>query len=567
MGLCVPPKNKTMTLVPESSADALLKDIYQRSMISAYFRVSPRTSIEIECSGGLLTPNEVRVLRRAVRKNATYQWYVGGIAVTGLIGGSMIGESGTLVPALYTHRQISIGYNGKRIVEATLRPGRPEELGILLERQLTMTYEIVWHPSTKLAGERFNVSNTSKAYFESGRRWIGLSNIYLVSAILLAVMISIYRNALGWSGEEHFLICVTKEIFHPPEMPGLFSALLGLGAQCMTALLLFAVVGKVSGSTNTLSGNELLCQMVLYYGIAGFFGGLVSGKAFASYKSRGWLYPYLYLISIPYAAVMALLMAMDVAGSSLPSAALLGPSSQFSTYSKLYLSYYWLIAVIPLTFAGTLLGRSLYRDEAKKEKASSRHKNDPLEQELPTTSTLSSLSVSPASASTTPSSSSSSTTAGTRKGKWYQKKFVPLFLCALAGGSATLSELNFIYEGVWGVSDYYCYITYGITLLSIFGALLVVGFSSALGTYYTLGIGNFCWKWTSVECGALSGVVVLVFSWNYYLSSGMHGALQGMAFIGFSVVVSGMVALSEGFVAYLFSKYFIRNIYRLSKSE
>lgn len=563
MALCVPPKNKTMTLVPESSADALLKDIYQRSMISAHFRVSPRTSIEIECPGRLLTPNEVRVLKRAIRRNATYQWYIGGIAVTGLIGGHMIGETGNSVPALYTHRQIDIGYNGKRIVEATLRPGRPEEMDILLERQLTMTYEVLWHPSTKLAGERFNVSDAGKAYFVSGRRWIGLSNIYLVAAILLAVTIAIYRNALGWSGDEHFLICVSKDIFRPPEMPGLFSVLLGLGAQCMATLLLFVIVGKVTGSANTLSGNELLCQIVLYYGIAGFVGGVVSGKAFASYKSRGWLYPYLLMISIPYAVVVGLLMAMDIAGSSLPSSSLLGPSSQFSTYSKLYFSFFWLIAVIPLTFAGTLLGRSLYRDEVKKEKASNRHKNDSFEQELPTSSTLSS-----------PSSSTAATTIGTgtgagvtKKEKWYQKKFVPLILCALAGGSAMLSELNFIYEGIWGISEYYCYITYGITLLSIFGAFLVVGFASALGTYYTLGTGNFCWKWTSVECGILSGVVVLLFSWNYYLNSGMYGALQTVVFIGFSAVVSGMVALSEGFVAYMFSRYFIGNIYRLLKSE
>lgn len=539
--------------MPESAADALFRDTYQKSLISPHFLVSSVTNFEIECSGRTLTPREIRVLKNAIKRNATYQWYIGGISASALIGRNVIADYKVPQPALYTHRHIDIGYNEDRIVEVTIHPGRPEELSILLEKPLTMTYEITWHPSPKPVGERFNVGDDVIGYFKSGKRWVALSNVYLVAVILLVILIAIHKRAIMGPGEEHAWPQVQKEFSNPPERVALFSALLGLSAQCMMTLLLFSVVSFVWKSPEAMSGYELLCKVAIHYGIASFCGGVVSGKIFASSKSKGWLRPYLYMTCGPFIAVEVLLVLMDIVGTSLPSTALLGSSLTFSGRAKLYLSIYWFITVIPLTFAGTLVGRSLYRKEYQKNNKSS-NKN-PLYEQGPSMMGISTKPV-----------SSSSTSSGPTK-KWYHSKAIIVFLCALAGGSASLTELNFIYEGVWGVSGHYCYISYGIMLLGILGTLLVAGFGAALGTYYTLGVGISSWKWTAVECGAASGVLVLVFSWNYYVSSGMAGVFQATAFMAFSAVVSVIVALSEGFAAYLSSKFFIKNIYSLSKSE
>ena len=130
-----------MQLVPESTANALLKVRYQKSMISLHFRVTKQTGIELECPRRSLTIKEIRAIRRAIKRNATYQWFIDGLPVSGPVGGYVIGDTGLPEPVLYTHRHIDIGYNGSHIVEAVLHTDRPIPLGLLNEKPLTLTYE------------------------------------------------------------------------------------------------------------------------------------------------------------------------------------------------------------------------------------------------------------------------------------------------------------------------------------------------------------------------------------------------------------------------------------------
>lgn len=532
-----------MQLVPESHADALLKVRYQKSMISLHFRISPRTGTELECPRRRLTPNEIGVLRRAVKHNATYQWFIDGLPVSGPVGGYIIGDSGLAEPVLYTHRHIDIGYNGSRIVEAVLHTDRPIPLSLLYEKPLTLTYEGDWHPSPKLFSQRTELSDADKAYFENSAHWFGVSNVYLVAGVLLLIVINIHKQALRGPGEEHSLVFTDKDTTHHTEQAALLSACLGVGAQCTAGLIMFVVVSVLGGATRRTTAHELMCWGVFYFGVAGFCGGLVSGKTFAGYKNGnvGWLKLSLLTVSAPFIFLIGSLFCIDIAGSSLPETALLKPSSQFSTFSKLYLTMYWLIAVVPLTFAGTLLGRSLY---AKKQQ------NKIL---------MSDIHDQESSSHTYPSSA-------VHPKKWCHRQLIAFAACGVAGGCAALLEIRFVYDGIWGANPHYCYISYNTMLLSTFGTLLVAGLSSTLATYYTSSESIY-WKWTTFKYGTLSGVPVLAYSWGYYLNSGMTGFFQAVTYMAFVAVVSGVVSFSEGFVSYIFSQCFIRSINGISKSE
>jgi transmembrane 9 superfamily protein 3 len=166
---------------------------------------------------------------------------------------------------IFTHRSLSISYNGNQIIEVNLTSENP--VPIEVGQKLAFTYSVHWKETTKPFESRFN-RYLEYDFFEHKIHWFSVFNSFmmviflcgLVSLILLRTLRNDFARyakdedldveGMQVIGEDTGWKQVHGDVFRPPEHLELFCAIFGTGWQ-LAALVLFVILYAMAGKRLT----------------------------------------------------------------------------------------------------------------------------------------------------------------------------------------------------------------------------------------------------------------------------------------------------------------------------
>lgn len=299
------------------------------------------------CVMGPLDEPSAQLLAFAVSNHYWYQLFIDELPIWGMVGEILaeeeviealerdgekggeggVGGLGSLLGAgapkahgiadltfLYTHRNLTLRYNGDRIVEATLVSERPQQ--IEAGRSFTLSYSVRWE-ETDLPFERRMDRYLESSFFEHRVRWFSLFNAFLLVAFLCGLVALILMRTLradfarylreedglslsssgdaemgGEAGEEGeaggVVIAASAaaddsgwkqchgDIFRRPPSVRLYSALLGTGVQLL--LLAFIVVLSAFAGSLYLDRGAVMRAALVAYALTSAVSGFISGR-------------------------------------------------------------------------------------------------------------------------------------------------------------------------------------------------------------------------------------------------------------------------------------------------
>lgn len=237
----------------------------------------------------------------AVQKNYWYQMYIDELPVWGLVGEMSQDEPDGLwrvmslsacrlielpyidpntLAYMYSHRKLSISFNGNRIIHVNLTSDRLVPL--LQGKSFPMTFEVEWIPTTELFEDRFD-HYLDVDFFEHQIHWFSIFNsfmmvsyeaqhrpdnssyidiaqvLFLCGLVVLILMRTLRNDYAKYSleddtldidtvGEESGWKQVHGDVFRAPYRLPLFAALIGIGHQLFSLVILlcfFAIAGNL----------------------------------------------------------------------------------------------------------------------------------------------------------------------------------------------------------------------------------------------------------------------------------------------------------------------------------
>lgn len=482
----------------------------------------------------------------AIRNHYWYQFYLDDLPIWGMVG-EVAGDSseetaeGAGAPGggegealMYTHRRLSIAYNGDRIIQVNLTSESPAALTDGAE--LTFTYSVEWKPTAIGFGKRFE-RYLDYDFFEHQIHWFSIFNsfmmvLFLVGIVSLILMRTLRRDYARYTHDadgaddldadidESGWKQVHGDVFRTPAQPMLFAALVGTGAQ-LSAMSLLAILTATLLTLYTGRG-AVVTTCITCYLLTCLVGGYVSGGLYAQYGGRQWTRVLLYAASLFPVAVISTMAVLNLVAMAYRS------MSAVPFFTIVVMLLLWLLVAVPLTIAGTILGRNFggVADYPCRVNAIPR--------------------LVPEKA-------------------WFARPHVLALLGGVLPFGSIFIEMYFIFTSFWNYKFYY---VYGFLLL-VFAILSVVTVCvTIVVTYFLLNNEDYRWAWTSFLSGASTSVYVLAYSVYYFLlKTKMSGFFQTVFYFGYMLLFTGALGLMCGSIGYLGCAAFVKRIYRNIKSD
>jgi transmembrane 9 superfamily protein 3 len=300
----------------------------------------------------------------AVENQYWYQYYLDDLPMWAMVGGIAKDETGKEIPFIYTHSKFSIGYNEDRIVQVNLTAGNP----VRLEEgtTLTFTYTVNWIQSDIDFSNRFR-RYLDHNFFEHRIHWFSIFNSFMMvlflAGLVFMILVRTLRSDLadykdqeqGYDSDsditdESGWKQVHGDVFRPPKLLTLFSALIGTGYQ-LILIVFFLITFAILGSYYDTRGAMVTAAIIIYC-VTSFVSGYFSGSYYSKHGGKRWirtmivtacLFPFfiatsaflLNFIAIAYSALIAI---------------------PFKTMVSVVAM--WACITVPLVFLGTIVGRN-----------------------------------------------------------------------------------------------------------------------------------------------------------------------------------------------------------------
>ncbi len=344
----------------------------------------------------VLTEEESEVFKHAVLHHYWYQMYLDDLPVWGMVGeiyehptlgkATEDGEAGTTADGadaaaastassspfklyIYTHKRISIGYNGNRVIEVNLTSQDPKliEVGATLD----FSYDVLWQETTKPFDSRFE-RYLDYSFFEHQIHWFSIFNSFMMVIFLVGIVAIILVRTLRNDyakymrdeedldetergvGEESGWKQVHGDVFRSPPRLKAFAALYGAGHQLIALGLILIFLSIVS--TLYMHRGAMVTTFIVCYGVTSAWSGYMSGSFYKQHfyprPSPGWIPTMCLTASIFPVASLGVLFSLNTISLSYGTRSI-------PTTAAISLVLLWMFVAVPLTVGGTLLGRHL----------------------------------------------------------------------------------------------------------------------------------------------------------------------------------------------------------------
>ncbi|CAD7004490.1 unnamed protein product [Ceratitis capitata] len=472
-----------------------------------------------------LTIDKVKAFTYAVKNQYWYQMYIDGLPIWGEVGKKDEHEEKYYI---FTHKRFEIGYNGKQIVDVVLHNEKRELL--TPGAKIKFSYEVNWKPNSVEFKNRFDKYLDPK-FFQHRIHWFSIFNsfmmvIFLVGLVSMILMRTLRKDYARYSkdeeiddmerdlGDEYGWKQVHGDVFRTPPHALVFSAMIGAGSQLISVVLgviLFAIVGELYTER-----GSMLSTAIFVYAATSPVNGYFGGSLYARLGGRMWIRQMI---------VSAFMVPVFVCGTAffINFIAIGYHASRAIPFGTMIaVTCICIFVVLPLTLAGTVVGRNLdgQPDHPCRVNAVPR----PIPEK-----------------------------------KWFMEPTIIILLGGVLPFGSIFIEMYFIFTSFWAYKIYY---VYGFMLL-VFTILMVVTVCvTIVCTYFLLNAEDYRWQWTSFMSAASTSIYVYAYSFYYFFfKTKMYGLFQTAFYFGYMALFSGALGIICGTVGYLGTSVFVRKIY------
>jgi transmembrane 9 superfamily protein 3 len=496
----------------------------------------------------VLDADSVTAFETAVDRQYWYELFLDDLPMWGMVGEVLRDEThGKMEKHIFTHRSLSIAYNGNRIIEVNLTSENP--VSIEAGRKLEFTYSVNWVESTKTFESRFD-RYLEYDFFEHRIHWFSVFNSFmmviflcgLVALILLRTLRNDFAKyakdedvdveGLHVIGEDTGWKQVHGDVFRAPENLVLFGALLGTGWQLATLVLgviLYAIAGPYLHGNMYEDRGEMVSTFIVCFALSSFVAGYTSGSFYRQYftgaraeQNSQWQLCMAYTILLLPTIVGVITLLLNIIAVYYDSVSAIPMSVAFKIFAI------WIFVSVPLAIVGTISGRHLTSKYDPPCRVNSIPRPIPM-------------------------------------GPWYCE---PSFVVPAAGvlpfGSIFI-EMYFIFTAFWSYKFYY---VYGFMLLVYCILVLVTISTTIVAVYFILNAENYHWQWISFGCASSSAAYVFLYSIFYFVyKTQMSGLLQICFYFGYMFLFSVILGLICGAIGVWGTSLFVHKIYRHVKVD
>ncbi|KAJ3675209.1 hypothetical protein LUZ60_004251 [Juncus effusus] len=484
-------------------------------------------TIELEAS-------KVKQFSDAIENSYWFEFFIDDLPLWGYVG-ETDKSSDTTKYFLFTHKNIAVRYNGNQIIHVNLTQESPKPLES--GKNLDMTYSIKWLPTNITFARRFDVY-LDYPFFEHQIHWFSIFNsfmmvIFLTGLVSMILMRTLRNDYAKYAREDDDLETLERDVneesgwklvhgdvFRPPRNLALLSALVGIGTQLATLILLviiLAIIGMLYIGRGAIATTFIVC-----YALTSFISGYVSGSLYSRHGGKNWIKAMI------LTACLFPLTWFSI-GLSLNTVAILYGSLAAIPFGTMVVVFVlWAFIALPLGLLGTVVGRNW-----------SGQPNNPcrvktIPRPIP-------------------------------QRKWYLTPSVVAVMGGLLPFGSIFIEMYFVFTSFWNYKVYY---VYGFMLLVFLILIIVTVCVTIVGTYFLLNAENYHWQWTSFFSAASTAVYVYLYSVYYYhVKTKMSGFFQTSFYFGYTLMFCLGLGTLCGAVGYLGSTLFVRRIYRNIKCD
>jgi transmembrane 9 superfamily protein 3 len=461
----------------------------------------------------VLSTEQAKQFESAVDQQYWYELFLDDLPMWGMVGEVLRdAKAGSMERHIFTHRTLSIAYNVNRIIEVNLTSENP--VLIKAGAKLDFTYAVRWKETNKSFDDRFN-RYLEYDFFEHQIHWFSVFNsfmmvIFLCGIVALILMRTLKNDFARYAkgedadlegmqviGEDSGWKQVHGDVFRAPENLVLFSAMVGTGWQLIFLILgviLYALAGPMHGYIYEDRG-ELVSSFIVCFALSSAMAGYTSGgfyrRQFTTPKSEQgsqWQKTMIFTILFYPAFVVGVIFLLNLI------AAYYDTISAYPISVLWKMVAIWLFVALPLSVAGTLVGRHWMVKSDLPCRVNSIPRPVP----------------SPA---------------------WYAH---PQFIVPVAGilpfGSIFI-EMYFVFTSIWSYKFYY---VYGFMLLVYAILSMVTVCTTIVAIYFVLNAENYNWQWIAFfSAGSTSGYVFLYSVYFFFYKTQMTGFFQTAYFFGY----------------------------------
>eukprot|EP00455_Lapot_gusevi_P042500 TRINITY_DN5049_c0_g1_i6.p1 TRINITY_DN5049_c0_g1~~TRINITY_DN5049_c0_g1_i6.p1 ORF type:complete len:319 (+),score=130.47 TRINITY_DN5049_c0_g1_i6:32-958(+) len=299
-----------------------------------------------------------------------------------------------------------------------------------------------------------------------------------------------------------------------------FSALVGTGYQLF--MLVFCVIFLSIAGSLYITRGATSTAVIVCYSFTAFFAGYGSASHYKRYGGENWQRTlFLTAVLFPFFAFGLVFFLNFIA-------ILYSSSAAIPFGSMLAVLAIWAFIAVPLTVAGSLIGRNLHA------KGDFPCRVTHLRRPIP-------------------------------EGKWYTQPWViGLFGGILPFGSIFI-EMYFVFTSFWNYKFYY---VYGFMFLVYCILVIVTVCVTIVSTYFMLNAEDYRWHWTSFFSGASTAIYVYLYAIYYFFyKTHMFGFFQTTFYFGYMFLFSTGLFILCGTVGFFGSSLFVHQIYQNIKSD
>ena len=494
-----------------------------------------------------LNDESSKIFEDAIAGQYWYELFLDDLPMWGMVGEVLRdGATGSMQKHIFTHRSLSISYNGNQIIETNLTSENP--VAVKPGASLSFTYSVHWKQSNTKFDDRFN-RYLEYDFFEHQIHWFSVFNSFmmvvflcgLVSLILLRTLRNDFARyakdddieveGIQVIGEDSGWKQVHGDVFRAPSYLVLFSALVGTGWQLLFLILgviLYAMAGTWHGYMYEDRG-ELVSTFIVLFALSSSIAGYASGSFYRKYfptpkseQNSEWQKAMICTILLfPMLVVGVIFLLNSVAIyydtiSAIP----------FGVIMKMIAI--WLFVALPLSVVGTLFGRNI----SGKYDAPCRVNSLP--RPIP-------------------------------EGPWYADPYLVIPLTGLLPFGSIFIEMYFIFTAFWSYKFYY---VYGFMLLVYSILAMVTICTTIVAVYFVLNAENYHWQWLAfASAGSTAGYVYLYSIYYFFYKTQMTGLLQTCYFFGYMALFCGALFIMCGTIGSWGAEIFVRKIYRNVKID
>ena len=400
------------------------------------------------------------------------------------------------------------------------------------------TYDVKWQVSSIKWASRWDVYLSMGNRYADDVHWFSIINSVLIAVFLtgmvgLILVRTLHKDLLFYNRnlsdeekqeqqDESGWKLIHAEVFRPPAHGVMaFSVLVGTATQLFLMLLItlcFAVVGFLSPANR----GSLMIAIVLLFVVMGIPAGYASARTYKMHGGQNWQRAIV-AQSLAYPSLIFLqFFVIDLGEWYMESAAAVPFFSMFAVLAL------WLGISVPLTFIGAHFG---YRRE-RVEHPCRTSQGEP--RDIPTQ-------------------------------PWYMSSFVTCAIGGILPFGAFFVEMFFIFSALWLGQYYY---VFGFTAIVFVITMVTCAEITMVLIYFQLCGEDYRWWWRSFFTSGSCAFYFWLYS-LYYFFTKLHivGFVSGLAYFGYTTILTTIVFLSTGFVGYLGGSWFVNKIYASLKVD